>query len=87
MSKKTFQDRADKFNKLSDLKKWKYVLKHKDEIEIFLDNDMTYGHFIADEATEENDWERATLDFDWYLGWSDGVQILLKAIGVKAEGV
>lgn len=84
---KSFRERADEFHKLNDTGRWKYVLEHKDEIEIFLDNDLTYGHFIADEANEDNDYERVMLDFDWYVGWSDGIQFLLRAAGIKAQSV
>lgn len=79
---KSFRERADEFHKLNDTGRWKYVLDHKDEIEIFLDNDLTYGHFIADKADE-----RVMLDFDWYVGWSDGIQFLLRAAGIKAQSV
>ena len=85
MSRDYWEGRAREFNDLKDIEKWAYVLEHRDEIVIYLDNDLTYGHFINDDHDQEEYDDRVTLDFDWYLGYPDGLQILLSAIGINFE--
>lgn len=80
-----FKQQAQYFNRLSESDKWKYILEHKAEIELFLDNDYTFGKFLLDEPNEENDYDPASLHFNSWLGNSTGVLELLKAIGIKAQ--
>ena len=63
----------------TDVEKWKFVIEHKDSLVIHLDNDGTFIRL----RTNDEEWAA----FDGYIGWSDGVFSLLKAIGVKAESV
>ena len=75
----------------NDEVRWAYVLVNKDEDElppVTLDNDATYISFVVevpckDSNETEEDW--LTIDFDGYLGWSEGVRSLLNALGIKAE--
>ena len=71
-----------KFDSLkNDVDRWKFVLENKDkDFQVLLDNDMTFIDFNDDEFD-------LTCDFDGYLGWSDGVFSLLKALGIPHDGV
>lgn len=69
------------FNKLkTDKEKWKWLMTNQGKgLVVMLDNDDT---FVVDENDEET-----TGRFNEYIGWSDGVQILLDVIGIQAECV
>lgn len=73
----------NEFNKLrSDKERWLWIKDHQSVgITIYLDNDDTFGAFDDDEDGEFR------LCFVNYLGWSEGMQILLDALGIEAEGV
>lgn len=82
---------SKKWNALSgDVEKWKYLLSHKKEIAIRLDNDGTYCTFCEgiipnnidnyDDLPELNSFE------DW-VGNSPGLDILFPILGIEAEGV
>ena len=77
MSQKLFEE----FESLkTDEQKWKWVLANQDKnITIYCDNDDTYGQI--------DDYPDEILQFNWYIGWSDGIFHLLKAVGIKAESV
>jgi hypothetical protein len=80
-TKELFED----FNSCKDdIAKWNWVKDHqKTGIVIKLDNDDTYG--ILDEEECEDD--PYIFQFDNYIGWSDGVEYLLEAMGINAECV
>ena len=68
----------DEFNQLkTDVERWVWVKSHQHTGAVVnLDNDDTFiviGDLYA--------------TFDSYIGWSDGVQELLKAMGIAAEAV
>ena len=75
---------AKAFNSLkSDVDKWKWVIGHQHfGITVLCDNDDTCACFDED----HND-EPEVLQFNGYIGWSDGVFDLLEAIGIKVESV
>lgn len=72
----------DILDAMSDWERWKYLLDNPTlEYIVFLDNAETYielGHFEDEEVMS---------DFDSYIGWSDGVQVLLDELGIKYEVV
>ena len=66
----------------NDDERWRLVLENKDlGFLVNLDNDDT---FIT---LDDEKYEEVTLNFDDYIGWSDGVLILLRVCGVMAESV
>lgn len=71
---------VDHINSLDDCKIWEYIIEHKDKILVQLDNDDTFAYFVDDE-------DQNIIQLTWYIGNSNGIEILLDAIGVKAEGV
>lgn len=75
---------SEQFKNETDIGRWNLVLANKDKIRLMLDNDLTYAVFDG-EKDEYGD--TLALDFDTYIGWSDGVFLLLDALGIKAEGV
>ncbi len=69
---------------LTDELRWKALPSLQLDIPkllVMLDNDNTY---IIN--TDENSME-LILEFDDYIGWSEGVQTLLHAFNIKAEPV
>lgn len=74
------------WQKLSGKSQWLFALEHKDRIKVNLDNDDTYITFLNEENFEDSD-DMNILTFDNYIGNSAGVEDLLEAIGIKAEGV
>ena len=68
----------DEFNQLkTDVERWVWVKSHQHTgVVVSLDNDDTFIVIGDLDAT-----------FDNYIGWSDGVQELLKAMGISAEPV
>ncbi len=72
----------EEFNKLeNDKARWGFVLVHKSKLRLSLDNDDT---MVIDDSASEDD-ENNYGSFDDYVGWSDGVITLLKAIGLDAD--
>ncbi len=72
------------WNSLTDELKWKKLPELQKEVPkliLNLDNDDT---FITYEGIDAEDF---ILEFDEFIGWSDGVQTLLKAFNIKAEPV
>ncbi|WP_373031630.1 hypothetical protein [Sulfurovum sp.] len=64
-----------------DINKWKWLMENQEAgLIVNLDNDDT---FVTDPDSEDD----FCVDFDGYVGWSDGVISLLEAIGIKAEPV
>jgi hypothetical protein len=83
--KKTNKELYEEFNVLgSDVEKWKFVARYtKDRnIVVRLDNDDTYALMPVDNGEDAH-----LLQFDFYIGNSDGVYDLLEANGIKSEGV
>ena len=69
------------FNLLkNDFDRWVWIKSHQHTgIIIYLDNDDTTGYI--------GDYEEYSFDLDWYVVWSDGIQHLLNAMGIKNECV
>ena len=82
---------AKKWNSLNnDKERWKYILSHKDELCLMLDNDTTSPAFhpsiIPDYVDDYDDFPELN-DFHEYLGNSGGIDELMEVLGIKAEGV
>ena len=76
-----YKELHNKFKNCSDdTERWKFVLEHKDIVEIRLDNDETY---VIVKGIENDD----IMNFAEFIGWEPGVWNLLEAIGIDAEGV
>lgn len=86
------------WNKLkTDSKRWKWVIKHKNVALIHLDNDSTVMTLRGDNSkSEESEDCDECVDcggcamygeFDHWVGWSDGVFVLLDVCGIDAESV
>lgn len=72
-----------KWEKMTDRQRWEWVIANQAlGIVVMLDNDQTFV-VTPDEDGEWGD----SLDFDDYLGWSDGVIAVLELLGVKSESV
>ena len=72
------------WNSLTDELRWKAVPELQREIPkliVHLDNDDTYIYHKG------IDTEIFLLQFDEFIGWSDGIQTMLKAFNIKAEPV
>ena len=73
-----------KWNSMTDELRWKslsYIQTEHPDLILMLDNDDTYV------IHKDLDAEDFILQFDEFIGWSDGIQILLKAFNIKAEPV
>ena len=69
-----------------DTERWAYLLANKDEENmpcLMLDNDDTFMPFDTDLDNDGSSY----VQFAMYIGWSDGVQELLTAIGIKHSAV
>ena len=71
-----------KFDRATGKEQWQIALRHKSEITVYLDNDLTYMVFNSDNQSEPVDFT-----FKKYLGCTVGAVDLLTAIGIKAEEV
>lgn len=71
---------VEHLNTLSDSELWIFVNENKDKIKIILDNDDTYFYFIDDEDSK-------IVQFDWYLGCSDGILLMMNSLGFIVEEV
>ncbi len=80
MTKTTFNKIKKEWNMHSDKERWLFLLdsQHLGFI-VQLDNDDTF--------VIHPDIEDEYLQFNEYIGWSDGIQVLLNAINIKAEPV
>ncbi len=83
---------AESWNVLkTDRDRWKYLLEHKEEYTLLLDNDATIVNVhIPDEEMQGIDYddldEQLDCDsFDDYLGWDDGVVTLLEVLGIDGS--
>ncbi len=73
---------AEQFAELkTDADRWKWIMSNQGNgLVVYLDNDNTF-------IVNENDEDMDTLKFDDYIGWSEGAQSLLTAIGIAHECV
>lgn len=83
---KTNRELKAEFDKLNPVKQWQFIIKNKDKLKINLDNDQTFAIFLDEEDFESSD-DMNILDFDNYIGNAQGVEDLLEAFGINAEGV
>jgi hypothetical protein len=66
---------------MDDENRWRWVKENQDEdFTLMLDNDDTFIVFGDPEDPE-------SLDFDDYIGWSDGVVQLLNSVGIESQCV
>ena len=86
------------FNELkTDDSKFRFLLEHKGIFKLNLDNDDTFVTVsdgilnvlgIEKYSVEEDDLNDLITNSFWtYLGWSEGVFILLDVVGIEAESV
>lgn len=79
----TYDHLAARLNDMeSDVERWIFIKENPDLFTVFLDNDDTYAQCVGDDRDEP-----AMIQFTWYVGWADGVQHLMEAIGINAECV
>ena len=82
---------AKKWNKLkSDEKRWEYLLAHKDEISLSLDNDETYSGFCKKLMPADSDkWDDMPElnGFNKWLGNCEGIYDFMNVIGIECDGV
>ena len=85
----------EKFDALDASEQWPFVISlsedEKKKILIRLDNDLTSINFDIEDAITDEDGDviefNQETDFKEYIGDSDGVIILLSALGINAEQV
>ena len=69
----------------SDEERWKWVIANQsNDMIIMCDNDMTWIEFDIPDGEEPDDY---IVDFDYFIGWADGIFDLLKVVGIKASSV
>lgn len=69
-----------------DEDRYKFLVVHQSNPNLptlHLDNDDTFISFDDDDAWDES----KLIQFDHYLGWSDGILVLMRTIGIKCESV
>lgn len=81
------------YDSLEDTEKPLWVKNHQKDVKLQLDNDMTFPVFVDEynNTIWAMDYEDSGLtdedielnEFTWYLGWNDGVKILLECYGIK----
>lgn len=67
-----------RLQKLKSVKFWQYVIDHKDDLKVTLDNDDTIITLLNDDSED-------CVSAPYYLGNSDGIMNLLDAIGIENE--
>ena len=81
---KTIKEYLKEYNKCeSDTERWQFVVKYKENIIVYLDNDSTW-FYITDENKDIIEDDENIFDFDRYVGWDDGILELFSAIGINA---
>lgn len=81
---------AEKWNALNnDMERWEYLLSHKKEIALELDNDNTGCRFQENMLPNDSDnYDPPYLkNFDDWIGNSEGLYILFPILGIEANGV
>lgn len=80
----------DEYNSLIAMEdQLEWVKNHQRDVKLMLDNDMTYPVFVnaINEIIIEQDYDLSESielnDLKWYLGYNDGVKILLECYGIK----
>lgn len=81
---KTIGQLRAEFDALGEVEQWEFVLKHKNHIEMMLDNDNTTFVFVNEEGTYIED-DSNYFSLDAWIGYDYGVRILLPLIGINAE--
>jgi len=75
----------------NDKERWVYVLEHKDELVIMLDNDSAHPCFhdsVLPHGLEDYSEDVPDLnEFDRWIGNSPGLDDLMEALGIQVEGV
>ena len=77
----------EEWDKLNDIERWTALTTDPFAFKYFkvnLDNDSTFLTLINPVNEFQEDF---VLDFNDYIGWSDGVISLLRAININAEPV
>ena len=79
----------DEYDKMTDLEQWEYLanFERKDLVTVKLDNDDTYFLLDYDESSDQDPEDRQYLSPRDYIGSGYGTEMLLQAMGFKAEGV
>jgi len=78
-----FDSIAERMNEMdTDKERWEFVKDNPDALTIHLDNDLTYATCVGDDRDDP-----VIIDFDWYIGWADGLQYLSAAFGLDFECV
>lgn len=74
----------------TDVDRWGYVLSHKNELGIMLDNDDTcvvfHPELIPDSIEDIDDLPELN-EFDEWIGNSPGLDALMEVLGIDANGV
>lgn len=85
---KLLKDEYNSLTKMEDQLEW--VKNHQKDVKLILDNDMTFPVFVdennkiiweSDYGLEDEEFQLN--DFIHYLGWHEGVTILLSCYGIK----
>jgi hypothetical protein len=79
-----------KWDKMTDVQRWKWVKKHADECTVHCDNDDTFMTINALSNHPEvlsGDRDEPYFQFDWYIGWANGIFELANALGLPLEAV
>ena len=72
----------------SDAAKWQWLIDNQDRgLIVHLDNEDTFVSIDCDMDSGEDRPSYEAVTFDDYIGWNEGIQTLLKVIGVSAESV
>lgn len=80
----------DEYNSLIAMEdQLEWVKNHQKDVKLMLDNDMTFPVFVnaSNEIITEEDYDLSESielnDLKWYLGYNNGVKILLECYGIK----
>ena len=73
----------------TDKDRWKYLLSHKKEIGLLLENDETYACLCKGIIPAEEDWDSLPEmnNFDAWIGNDHGLNVLFEVLGIEAEAV
>jgi len=73
------EEMFNKLKKMDDYEKWKWLIKNQwSGVIVMLDNDDTFITHIDYDGYAS---------FQEYIGWSDGVFVLLDSMGIKCDCV
>ena len=72
----------------SDSAKWQWLIDNQDRgLIVHLDYEDTFVSIECDMDSDEDMPDYESVTFNDYIGWNEGIQTLLKVIGVSAEAV